>query len=67
MRCPLCTDDLEHCHEVSIAHADGTTECGGDAPCALGHLLHDWRVPCVDLDPPCPCAGDDAVPLPLAA
>jgi hypothetical protein len=55
MRCHLCTDGLEHCHEVSIEHADGTTECGGDGVCALPHHLHEWQVSCVELDPPCPC------------
>lgn len=41
---------------MSIEHADGFTECGGDAPCTLPHHLHDWRIACAELDPPCPCA-----------
>ena len=56
MRCHLCSEDLEHCHEVSIVHADGFAECGGDGPCPLPHHLHDWRISCAELDPPCPCA-----------
>ena len=55
MRCHLCTEGLEHCHEVSIEHADGTTECGGDVACSLPHHLHDWRVSCDEFDPRCAC------------
>jgi hypothetical protein len=56
--CGLCTDDLEHCHDVSIEHADGTTECLADA-CRVPHELHDWQVSCAALDPPCPCAAEE--------
>ncbi len=58
MRCHLCSEDLEHCHEVSIVHADGFAECGGDGPCPLPHHLHDWRISCAELDPPCPCGAE---------
>lgn len=78
MRCHLCSDGLEHCHEVSIVHADGFAECGGDGPCPLPHHLHEWRLSCAELDPPCPCADADQgaadlgalahrLPMPLAA
>ena len=80
MRCHLCSDGLEHCHEVSIVHTDGFAECGGDRLCHLPHDLHEWRITCAEFDPPCPCAGVDEVahgvetlapdhrpPLPLAA
>ncbi len=64
MRGRLGSDDLEHCHEVSIVHADGFAECGGDGPCNLPHDLHEWRLTCAELDPPCPCADLDAAPAP---
>ncbi len=69
MRCHLCTDGLDHCHEVSIEHADGTTECGGDDGCDRHHLLHEWRITCAELDPPCRCsvAGRSEPSFPLAA
>lgn len=69
MRCHLCSDDLEHCHEISIEHLDGLTECGGDQPCALGHHLHDWALICAELDPPCPCGAARTLDrrLPVAA
>lgn len=67
MRCHHCIEGLEHCHEPSVEHADGTTEClgewAGDGPCPLPHHLHDWRLSCAELDPPCPCGepvGDEA-------
>lgn len=59
MRCHHCIEGLEHCHETSVEHADGTTECtsewAGDGPCPLPHHLHDWRLSCAELDPPCRC------------
>lgn len=63
MSCRACTDHLEHCHGLSVTHADGTTECmgDGDGPCRLPHHLHDWRVPCTALDPPCPCQPEELV------
>lgn len=57
MRCHYCIEGLEHCHEVSIEHADGLAECGGDGRCTLPHHLHDWRISCAELEPPCPCAA----------
>jgi len=66
MRCHLCSDDLEHCHEISIEHADGVTECGGDQPCGLAHHLHDWTLGCGELDPPCPCDASSTPEAPLA-
>jgi hypothetical protein len=61
--CSDCIDDLEHCHDVSLEHADGTTECLADG-CAVRHELHDWQVSCAALDPPCPCAAEEA-PAPI--
>ena len=63
MRCHLCSDGLEHCHEVSIVHTDGFAECGGDRPCPLAHHLHEWRIACAELDPPCPCADVGLEPM----
>lgn len=63
MECTLCHDDLEHCHDVSIEHADGSTEClAGD--CGLPHEVHDWQLPCSAFDPPCPCVPEE-LPDPL--
>ena len=61
MRCHLCSDGLEHCHEASIVHTDVFAECGGDGPCSLPHHLHEWRVTCAEFDPPCPCGVDQPV------
>jgi hypothetical protein len=57
--CLLCRDDLEHCHEASVEHADGLTECL-DAACRLPHLQHVWQLTCSVFDPPCPCSPDEA-------
>src|SRR6476469_8233133 len=56
--CADCAADLEHCHDVSIEHADGTTECLADC-CEVRHELHDWQLSCAALDPPCPCAAEE--------
>ena len=56
--CASCAADLEHCHDVSIEHADGTTECLAD-DCRVRHELHDWQLSCAALDPPCPCAAEE--------
>jgi hypothetical protein len=64
--CRMCVDDLEHCHEVSIEHADGSTECL-DPSCDLSHELHEWHQSCAALDPPCPCMPEEAVPPLLLA
>ncbi|HEY1279231.1 MAG TPA: hypothetical protein VGF22_06125 [Acidimicrobiales bacterium] len=65
--CPSCLADLEHCHEVSVEHADGSTECLGLEPCGLSHDLHEWHLSCSALEPPCPCATDEQVPPLLVA
>ena len=54
---------LAHCHEPSIEHADGTTECY-DPDCDLPHYLHDWHLSCSVFDPPCNCVPDEP-PIPL--
>jgi hypothetical protein len=68
--CADCRLDLEHCHEASIEHADGLTECLG-SQCRLPHTLHEWQLSCSIFDPPCPCAPDErdlfAEPLALEA
>ena len=56
--CSLCTADVIHCHEVSVEHADGSTECV-DPWCNLPHHLHEWQLTCDALEPPCPCAATD--------
>jgi hypothetical protein len=42
------------CGEVSIAHADGSTECL-DERCTLPHALHGCHADCSAIIPPCPC------------
>jgi hypothetical protein len=67
MDCQHCLTALEHCHEVSLEHADGTTECL-DPACTLGHHLHDLVASCATLVPPCPCAVEEqTIPALLAA
>ena len=51
---PLCTD-------VSIEHADGSTECM-DPECDLSHGLHDLHLSCSALVPPCPCSPEEQLP-----
>ncbi|MDX6494906.1 MAG: hypothetical protein QOE17_892 [Gaiellales bacterium] len=53
------------CDEVSIEHADGTTECL-DPTCPLDHALHGWHADCSALVPPCECHPAERA-LPLAA
>jgi hypothetical protein len=57
--CPLCRADLDHCHEASVEHADGRTECL-DPTCGLPHAQHGWQFTCSIFDPPCPCSPDEA-------
>jgi hypothetical protein len=51
MRCHDCDHGFECCHETSVRHADGTTECLGTGPCALAHDLHVWAVEWDDVEP----------------
>ncbi|HEX9970374.1 MAG TPA: hypothetical protein VGB03_09555 [Acidimicrobiales bacterium] len=52
---------MDGCGGWLITHEDGTVECV-DADCeATDPVLHDWRIPCADLDQPC---HDCAEPLP---
>jgi hypothetical protein len=60
--CRDCRDGLLHCHEISLEHADGSTECLGLGACEVDHTLHAWQLPCSALEPPCPCAPDEQVP-----
>jgi hypothetical protein len=64
-RCTTCDDELHHCHEASLEHADGTTECL-DAACDLAHDLHRWQLTCAVLDPPCGCVPAESEPFVLA-
>jgi hypothetical protein len=57
--CRDCDAGLAHCHEPSIEHADGFTECI-DPACALDHCLHEWQLPCSVFDPPCACVSEEA-------
>jgi hypothetical protein len=69
METQTCTDCLaehEHCHDVSIEHADGATECF-DPACRVPHNVHEWQLACSALDPPCPCAPEEQLPPLLAA
>ena len=62
----LCDDLCDGlCDEVSIEHADGTTECL-DERCTLPHALHGCHAGCAALIPPCPCAPAEQ-PEPLLA
>jgi hypothetical protein len=56
-QCADCVGELEHCHETSIEHADGFTECL-DPACNLHHGLHTWQVSCAVFDPPCACSPE---------
>jgi hypothetical protein len=64
--CRLCLEDLDHCHDVSIEHADGSTECI-DPTCSLPHEVHDFCLPCSALEPPCPCIPEEQLPPLLLA
>ncbi len=64
--CPDCHAGFEHCHDVSVEHVDGITECL-DPSCTLPHVLHTWQLSCSVLDPPCPCVPDEYAPPLLAA
>ena len=43
--CAACRAELFHCHEVSVAHADGTSSCA-DPWCSLPHHVHEWQHAC---------------------
>jgi hypothetical protein len=64
--CPDCREGFEHCHETSIEHDDGATECTEPA-CTLPHALHTWQLSCSVFDPPCPCSPAEHVPPLLVA
>lgn len=56
--CPICDDDLEHCHGVLVLHADGRVECWELPGCAGELVEHDHEVACDELG--CGCLGDEA-------
>ena len=64
--CRLCIEELDHCHDVSIEHADGSSECI-DPTCRLPHDAHEWQLPCSGLEPPCPCIPEEQLPPMLLA
>jgi hypothetical protein len=49
------------CTDVSIEHADGSTECM-DPGCGLSHHLHDLHLSCSALVPPCQCSPEEHLP-----
>ncbi len=53
--CPECETELEHCHGMTVIHADGTVECLLDPACALPLGEHAVSVPCEELVPGCRC------------
>jgi hypothetical protein len=66
MRCFECDHGLACCHETSVLHGDGSTECLGDESCELRHELHRWIVGCDSLG--CACGLESvAESFPLAA
>lgn len=65
MTCAACDQQLLHCHELSIEHADGSTECT-EVGCAVPHAQHRFVASCDELLGPCPCAVP-AVPYAGAA
>jgi len=54
---PVLGDNLWHCHDASVLHDDGTTECLSGAPCELPHDLHEFQLRCAEIEPGCPCTG----------
>lgn len=61
MSCTTCIEDLEHCHETLVLHADGTLECEGVERCGGDEVLHECSVACTDLG--CGCLGDELPPI----
>ena len=63
--CRAGADGLVHCHGTLVLHADGVLDCD---ECVYGTdpSLHEWWVPCIELETPCGCVGDEH-PAGLAA
>lgn len=59
---PAFGGNLWHCHEASVRHDDGSTECLSDEPCELPHELHDVLLTCADIEPRCHCVAPTAAP-----
>ena len=54
----LTEDDLEVCGGALVVHADGRTECLGDARCSTDPALHVGRLECAEaIDGGCCAAG----------
>lgn len=58
-RCGACASALDHCHATLVVHADGGVECDESGACGADPGLHEWWVPCVELEPRCGCTGDE--------
>lgn len=54
-RCSACIAGIEHCDEILIDHADGSTWCTVCGPDP--ELLHVIGASCSLMEPPCGC-GD---------
>lgn len=54
--CVDCGDEVEHCHETLVIHADGVVECLGD-DCVGEMDVHVLVLGCDELEPPCRCAS----------
>jgi hypothetical protein len=56
--CRTCADGLAHCHGTLVVHADGVLDCD-EAVCGGDPSLHEWWVPCIELEVHCGCVGDE--------
>jgi hypothetical protein len=63
MRCSDCQNELAHCHELLIVHADGSAECTGDDACEVWTEAHLWVMTCAEAIPDGCCE----VEMPIAA
>lgn len=60
------TGELQpRCLGILVLHADGVLDCG-EAFCATDSAAHEFWMPCVELEAPCGCLGDEG-PLELLA
>lgn len=53
------------CQGTLVVHADGVIDCS-EAPCGAEPDVHGHWMPCVELEAPCGCLGDEG-PLELLA
>jgi len=45
---------VEHCHEVLVVHADGSSQCVDERVCGARFEMHEWQVSCDEVG--CPCS-----------